>query len=208
MQSQEQSAPEVRLGQEPTTAPTGPAGQGQEPQTPSTVPQSVDANTPVDVAALPANVKNMIEELRKENADHRKAKGAAEVAAKAAEEHRLTQNAEWQKLAEQRKGQIDELQPQAEMATRLVSLVQAQINAEIADWPEQVKNMAPAGEVSVTAMLEWVEKARPLARELLGDKPATPGNGRRPAPVTSAQQSKAASDQQTAWRERAINRYK
>ena len=58
-------------------------------------------------------------------------------------------------------------------------MITEQINAEIAEWPDEVKAMAPTGETDPLTMLEWVKTARPLATKL-GGLPPIPGNEPRP----------------------------
>ena len=146
-------------------------------------------------------VNNRLKELEAESA-----KKAAEQ--QAADEKKLAESAEWQKLADKRKAAVDELTPKAEMADKLSALVLAQYEAEIKDWPEQVRRMAPGDEADVLAKLEWMGKAKPLAVELMEEKPPTGGNGRRPAPVSAAGVSKATSEQRAAWDRQARQRYK
>lgn len=126
------------------------------------------------------------------NEELRKLKASAseqEAAAAKEEEARLARDAEWQKLADSRKAKVDELTPKAELADKLTEMVAAQYDAEIKAWPEQVKAMAPSNEASILTKLEWMQKAKPLAVELMGDKTPVPGNSRRPRPAnqTNAQ---------------------
>lgn len=160
------------------------------------------------VEELPEWAQAEIRSLRKEAADRRKALADAEVAAKAAEEATLANQQQWQTLAEKRRGEIDALTPKAELADSLSALVAAQYEAEIKDWPQTVKDMAPSADASILVKLEWMQKAKPLALELMGDKTPQAGNGRRPTPVAPANAAKNAEAQRTQWEKKAISRYR
>jgi hypothetical protein len=121
---------------------------------------------------------------------------------------KLAEQAEWQKLAENRKVKLDELKPKADLADKLTVLMQEQYDAEIAEWPETVKAMAPNADADILAKLEWMKKAKPLARELAEEKTPAYGNGRRPPPVSSANSAKAAEAQRTTWIKQARARYR
>lgn len=185
--------------------------EGQEPTKPQAgtvtdVPQDAgqptpDAGQPVEsVDALPEFAKKMIEELRKENASHRKAKQAAQEAAAKEAEQRLEHERNFQQLAEQRKAKIDELSAQTEaqaaLAADLTRILGERIDAEIKSWPEEIKAMAPAGDVDPRVLFAWVEQARPLAAKLQ-QAGQTPGNGGGPKPAGT----NGRSDQQArqAW---------
>lgn len=120
----------------------------------------------------------------------------------AEDEKKLAAQAEWQKLAESRKAKVEELKPKADLADKLSAMVLEQYDAEIKEWPEQVKAMAPSAEADVLVKLDWMKRAKPLALELMADKTPTPGNGRRPTPSapagTGAREEKAR-DEQRQW---------
>lgn len=132
----------------------------------------------------------------------------ANEARRVEDEQKLAQQAEWQKLADNRKAAIDELKPQAELAAKLTEMVTAQYAAEIREWPEQVTRMAPSEDASILTKLEWMNKAKPLAVELMADKTPAAGNGRRPAPVSQAGAAKADEAARTTWANRARQRYR
>lgn len=129
-------------------------------------------------------------------------------AQQAEDEKKLAEQAEWQKLADSRKAKVDELTPRAELADKLTEMVAAQFEAEIKDWPKEVKDMAPAEDASILTKLEWMNKAKPLALAMMEDKTPTPGNGRKPAPVGAAATAKATGDQLKTWERKAIQRYR
>lgn len=143
------------------------------------------------VADLPEWAQKEISSLRKEAADRRKAASEAEATAKAADEANLARNAQWQELATKRGQELDALQPRAILADKLTEVVTAQYAAEIKDWPAEVKAMAPDDGADILTKLAWMSKAKPLATELLKDKPAIAGNGSRPK-VAGASGSKPA----------------
>jgi len=135
------------------------------------------------VNELPDWAQALIKELRGENAKHRKSSQEAAEAAKLAEEKRLAEQQQWQQLAEKRKGELDALSPKAQQADELAKLLTQQINSEIRDWPDEVKSLAPQGEVSAAEMLRWVESARALATKLSQKAAPATGNGRLPKPA-------------------------
>lgn len=175
----------------PKDQPTPPEGAGipaPEAATPAAAPPPPETpaeDAPVVMETLPANVQQMIKALRQENAGHRQAKTAAQEAARLAEEARLEQEREFEKLAQTRQERIAELEPAAATAAKLTELIAAQINAEIANWPEEIKGLAPQ-EANAETMLAWVQSARPLAAKLQDPTPPAPGNGSRPRPAGPA----------------------
>ena len=186
-------APPMPAGQAPTPAsPTAPTGQAP----------AVAAGRPDD-STLPDDIRTYIESLRAENASHRQAKKAAETAAaeaatraKSAEDAALAEQQRWQELAERREREIAELRPSAAMATELTEWIAGYINKAISAWPEEVKAMAPNGATTPLAMLEWLEKARPLADRLTQPAPA-PGSGARPRPAGIGQAQAAQAREQS-----------
>lgn len=167
-------------GQAPTTVTTN---------TPNTAPGAQDGGKDKEqpqtgavakVEDLPDWAQKEIRDLRKEAADRRKAASEAETAAKAKADADLVQQQQWQELAEKRGRELDAQKPRAELADKLTEMVTAQYAAEIKDWPPEVKAMAPADDASILDKLDWLQKAKPLATELLKDKAPIAGNGSRP----------------------------
>ena len=189
-----------------------PATPGQEPEdsNPET-PASPDK--PADPAAqsidaLPEWAQQLVKDLRSENASHRTAKNAAQKAADEAAEAQLLSDKKFEELAAKRSEQIAELEPKAQLADALTERVRAQVDAEIAEWPEEVKNLLPQGDeseaVGVLEFLALVEKARPLAAKLKEQQETPPpGTSRRPAP--NGQGGKTKSDE---WRREARQQVK
>jgi hypothetical protein len=201
-------------GQEPTT------NNGQEPNAnhaatdktpdangqPQTPPDN-DANAPVEVSKLPANVQKLISDLRDENASHRKTASDAKKTAQEAHEKQLQEQEEWRKLAEERGTQVKDLSGKAELYDKISPVLDRQLQAEIEAWPENVRNILPPN-LSVVDKLEWAERLRPLAAERMGDKPPTPGNSRGPKPASNAVASKAEDDAKAKWRSEAMRKYR
>jgi len=160
-------------------APTGNAG-GQ-----------AQAGAPGRVEELPEWAQGLVKELRKENAARRKAEEEATKAAQAAQEADLAQRQEWQTLAEKRKAELEALQPKAAAYEALAAELSAEVRAEIAKWPAEVRGMAPDEGADLAALRAWAKKARPLAEQLAA-KPATPGNGPAPRPAAGTQAEEAA----------------
>lgn len=104
----------------------------------------------------------------------------------AEDEKKLAAQQEWQRLYEGNKAKVQELTPKAELADKLTEMVLAQYQAEIKEWPDTVKAMAPGDEATVLQKLDWMNKAKPLALELMEDKAPQAGNGRRPPPSAPA----------------------
>jgi hypothetical protein len=174
----------------------------QTPATPAAEPLKTE--TPADVMIPKARFDEVNNALKKLQGD---AAEQAKAAAKA-EEERLAHQAEWQKLYEGSKAKVGELTPKAELADKLTEMVTAQYAAEIATWPEQVKAMAPDAEADILTKLAWMNKAKPLAVELMADKTPTPGNGTRPKPAAPAGVAKATEETRSAWSKQATQRYR
>lgn len=179
-------------GSAPTTTgntmPTPPAGAtGATPQAGATEQGSAPATTPGKVEDLPEWAQSMVAELRRENAGHRTKAKEAETAAAAAEEQRLASQQQWQELAESRQARLAELEPKSALADALTERIAARINAEIAEWPEEVKALLPK-DAPVLEYEAAVERARPLVAKLTPQTPPAAGNGPRPAPTGTAGQ--------------------
>jgi len=151
--------------------------------------QDAAPTTPAEesVASLPEWAQKMVSDLRQENANRRKREQEAKVKA---DEDKLAAERKWQELAEQRGQEIAALKTTAERYTVLSGQLRTQVEAEIAQWPDEVKGLKPAGD-DVEAIVEWVEKARPIVSKLKAAPPA-PGQGAAPRP--SAQGRPSAGD--------------
>lgn len=99
--------------------------------------QANNGQTPI--SSLPPDIQAMIHTLREENKDWRTKKGAADRAAQAAEEKRLADNAEWQKLAETRQKRLDELEPIAVQHGTIEAAFNALLDNQLKDIPDDVR---------------------------------------------------------------------
>jgi hypothetical protein len=188
-EEQQKPAVEVKVQEQPAASSAATQNTEQQPQE-QTVPY--------------ARFKEINDQLKafKDDAD-KQAK-----ARQAEEEQKLAQTAEWQKLAEKRGGDLEALKPRAELADKLTELVTVQYQADINDWPAEVKAMAPADDASILDKLAWMAKAKPLAMELMKDKTPIPGNGARPKPIGAAGAAKADEKQRETWTTQATRRYR
>lgn len=157
-----------------------------DPANPAAEPLKTE--TPAEVMIPKARfdeVNNALKKLQSDAAEQAKTQAAND-------EKKLAEQAEWQKLADKRKADVEALTPKAELADKLVDLVSAQYAAEIKDWPAEVKDMAPDDGADILVKLAWMSKAKPLAVAMMEDKAPTPGNGRRPKPIGTVTQPEPA----------------
>lgn len=167
--------------------------QGQTPnsvdptgQTPNTAPNGQTPNgTPPKTAfeSLPQDIQDMITGLRNENKDKRKTIDAIEAEKKLAEEQKLREQGEFQKLAEQHQARVKELEPTVERYQKLSDLVHEQIKAQVKEWPDEVKTLVPDKNTPVEERLTALEKLKPLAEKFaVQARGAQPGNAPNPRP--------------------------
>ena len=188
------------MPEEQTQAPAATSSEQEQPQAPSS-----DATQNTEQAqeqTVPYNrFKEVNEKLRKLEAEQAKQAKEREQA----EEKRLQEQQQWRELYEGNKARVQELEPKADLADKLSAMVLEQYAAEIKEWPEQVRNMAPDDNADVLTKLAWAARAKPLAMELMGDKTPPPGNGRKPPPTGGAgsgQQQERARTEQANWTRR------
>ena len=116
--------------------------------------------------------------------EKRKQQEAIEAGKRKAEEERLKQQGEFEKIAAQRQEEIDKIKPKAEAADRYAERLNSIADGIVAAWPEEVKTLDP-GSDNLDLRLDWIEKSRPLAERLLA-LPKAPdtdaGKGNHPAP--------------------------
>ena len=183
--------------------PEAQAQQEQKPATPAAEPNK--SENPSQEQTIPyARFKEVNDKLKA--LEDAAAKAADE--GKKAEEKRLEEQQQWQKLAEARGKELTEAKGKAADYDRLADLVGKQLKTEIDAWPEKVKGLFPTDEMPVLEMLEWAERFRPLALEMSEDKTPPAGNGRRPAPISPANVAKADEKQRTQWRQGARQRWR
>lgn len=169
------------MADEQNPTPTAPVVPAQAPATPPA--GALSTETPAPEQTVPyARFKEINDKLKViEEENTKKAKEQ-----QAENEKKLAEQQEWQKLADSRKAKVDELTPKAELAEKLSAQMLEQYAAEIKEWPEQVRAMAPADDADVLVKLDWMKRAKPLAVELMADKLPVGGNGRRPLPTGPA----------------------
>ena len=124
--------------------------------------------------------ERLAEETRKQEAKATKAAEAARAAA-------LKDQGDYKKVAEQHEARLAELEPYKARVEAYEQRLSAEIEAEIKDWPAEVKAFDPGAE-NMQARLDWRDKARPLAAQL-AKKPTPPDTdmGRRSERTASAQ---------------------
>jgi hypothetical protein len=161
-----------------------PANQNPQPQAGNSIPQAGN-EPPTNVSlTIAEDLQRQIAELRRENAAHRKKNKDAEDAAALAEQQRLKEQGEFKKLAEQHETRVKELEPVATSYAKLAEQIQAQIEAEIKDWPAEVKALVPGSDVPAEQRLEQMTRLRPLLEKLqVQARGQNPGNRPNPQPA-------------------------
>lgn len=141
------------------------------------------------VASLPEWAQKMVADLRQENANRRKHEQEAKAKA---EEDKLAAERKWQELAEQRGQEIAALKTTAERYTALSGQLRTQVEAEIAQWPDEVKGLKPAGD-DAEGLIDWANKARAVVLKMRSAG-SQPGQGVTPKPagqgIANEQQAK------------------
>lgn len=102
----------------------------------SETPKQQSGKTPIE--SLPPDIQAYIDELRREAQGYRNAKKAAEQVAKEAEEKRLAEQQEWQKLAESRAAELEKLKPVAEQFDEIQEAFKAGLDARLKNIPDDV----------------------------------------------------------------------
>ncbi|MHC4397546.1 MAG: hypothetical protein ACYS1A_18035 [Planctomycetota bacterium] len=125
---------------------------------------AVDKNTPVNVGEQPENVQHLIRSLRSEAQQRRESNEAMQAELdklKAdndkAEEKRLQENQEWQKLAEQREEKIKEIMPKLERIELLENALNATVEAKLKGIPEDMHSLLMHLDDPL-AKLEWLNE--------------------------------------------------
>jgi phage host-nuclease inhibitor protein Gam len=168
-------------GQTPTTQ--NPPGQTPPPSQSQTTPASGQFQQQTPITSLPADIQDYIKRLRDEAEEANKLRKAEAKAKQEAEAARLKEQGEFKALAEQHEARVKELEPIAESYTRLASTMNANIEAEIKDWPPEVKSLVPGADVPVESRLEHMNRLRPLLEKLQVQARGTqPGNSPNPRP--------------------------
>ncbi len=131
-----------------------------------------------DISSLPVWAQNLIGELRRENAGHRKAKSEAERMAQQAQEAAAKEQSYWKDLAEQ-------YEPKAKRAEALEKYIAETLEAKLKNVPERLKGVIPAFDDPLRT-LQWVQNAEAIGLFNLPSPPETDNRrGDGPARGTS-----------------------
>jgi hypothetical protein len=151
------AAPAAAAPAAPATAPATPATADSSAGTQNTVPPQADQTVPF------WRFKAVNDELNR-------VKGEAEQAAtakKTADDKALAAQNRWQELATNREKELGDLQPKLQLADKLTTIMARQLEDEIKLWPESVRKIMPAADSPLMERIEWAERTRPLAQELI-----------------------------------------
>ena len=120
--------------------------------------QAVDATTAVSQADMAEKVfpKSYVDELRQEAAAARVKLKEFEEGQRKAEEERLTQQQEWQRLAEQRAAEIESLKPYQEKYTAVVEAMKVGNEKKLQAIPDTMKSLVPPIEDPAT-LGQWLD---------------------------------------------------
>lgn len=172
--------PEDMQGQTPNTV--------SNPPSPSAPVQATDVNAGEATASAKMFDEAYVKELRTEAAKYRKEKqeterrlAELEAASKQQEEKKLTEQQEWQKLAEKRAAELEAMK--AELANERLNFLRTAIGNEYKLPPAIAKRLTGSNEDELRA------DAKAIAAELKLDQPATepPKPEAAPAPSQPAQ---------------------
>jgi len=164
------SEQEQEPGQEPTSPGEGTPPEGDQEQG-AAQPQAAGT-----VDELPEWAQELIGDLRKENATHRKAKKAAEKQAQEAEEARLAEEKKFQELAEKRAQERDEAL--ARLAAKELELLKREV-AQVAGLPaELAERLQGETREELEADAEALKKLMPPPSEE-GRTPGAPAGPKR-----------------------------
>lgn len=170
------------------------AATGQAPAPASGEPPAPAAAAPTaDKQFSQADVDRIVGERLAEQ-QRRDEKRTADASKKSKDEA-LRQSGEWQALAEQRGQELAVLQSAAEQRDAYAGALNAVIEAQIADWPKEVKALDP-GKDKLTERIAWVQSAKALAERLQQAAPKAPNTeggagNRKPADVAGDRQQGA-----------------
>lgn len=118
-------------------------------------------------AELQAELDKIAQKVRAEEKSKREK--AEQQATEKAEKEAAEKKGEWEGLYTTEKATVTRLKTELEDAhserDELASEIQALIDSEIEDWPQEVKDLDP-GEDNLKVRRIWLEKSRPLAKRL------------------------------------------
>jgi uncharacterized protein YhaN len=162
------------------------AGQGdqsqQQDQASTNTQQSQADQSNQNNSNQSSSIKNLdealkvIEELRKEAAANRtKVKtyeanqAKAEKERQEAEQAKLKEQGQWQKLAEDSQAEMSKLKPVVEKYGEVTNRLLTRTREEIKGWPKEAKDLLPSGdEVDALDYLNAFDRIKPLAQKLMG----------------------------------------
>lgn len=136
-----------------------------------------------DWAKDPAKVVAMVRDLRKENADHRKAKQSAESAAQQAETARLAEQGEFKKLYEEATRQLTELQSQLKASQ--VQALRSKVASELGIPPQLAERLRGETEEEMKQDAESLKAVIPTPSASGTRQTTTAVPGGQPAKKTS-----------------------
>lgn len=116
-------------------AQTGDNDNGQ----PTTGSETKPNNGKTPIASLPPDIQTYIEELRAEAESNRKAKKAADAAAKLAEEKRLADEKQWEALANTRGAELEKLKPVADQYEAITAAFNASLDNRLKQIPDDIR---------------------------------------------------------------------
>lgn len=155
----------------------------QNPQSQALNSQAQAANETPNTNIAIEELQRQIKELRAENAKHRNKAKEQELAAQQEQDRQLQEQGKYKDLAEKHERRVKELEPISESYKQLAELVAGQIEAQIKDWPAEIKVFDPGQDATVEQRLAWLEKSKPLIEKLqLQARSNQPGNGPNPKP--------------------------
>jgi hypothetical protein len=158
-------------------------------QAPNQTPSQAGGDSQQQQSLSQEDIQRIIADLRKENAAYRKKAKEQEEQAQAAEQARLAEQGQFKELAAKHEARVKELEPIQEEYAKLAEQMNAQIEAEVKDWPPEVKSLVPDASVSAGARLEQVARLRGLVAQLTQQaRGQAPGN--RPNPPAQGQPSR------------------
>jgi hypothetical protein len=115
--------------------------------------------------------KSRMDELIRKNREYEERLAAQDKANKDAEEARLIKEKNFEELAQKKQEEIEKLKPLASIAEELLKTAEEQLNAQIAELPEHVRDMVPE-ELTTQQKLKWLAKNKAYLM-----KPKGPENG-------------------------------
>ena len=158
--------------------PTTTQADGATPEAANTTPTgATPESTPDTVESLPSWAQDLIKTLRKENEKRRK---QADEERTQAEEKRMAEERKWQELAEKTAKERDDLKGYKDRFEALSASRRAELMAEVAKWPAEVKALLPGEDADVSALADAVTKGRAVVAALTGKTEAAPGQGVTP----------------------------